>query len=112
MLGSGGGSRGREVERERENPREKEGKGGPWRSGAAPGGHLGLKAASRRWSTAAMRRTRRCCLLEEEERSFFCRKPLGFGRFRGKIKTAHFCKILHFKWCAKILKFGRGFLEK
>jgi hypothetical protein len=42
----------------------------------------------------------------------FAENPLGFGRFQGKIKTTHFCKIWHFKWCAKILKFGRGFLEK
>jgi hypothetical protein len=60
---------------------------------------------------AAMRRTRRCCLLEEE--GGFCRKPPRVWKIPGKkIKTAHFCKIWHFKWCAKILKFGRAFLEK
>jgi hypothetical protein len=24
----------------------------------------------------------------------FAENPLGFGRFQGEIKTAHFCKIL------------------
>jgi hypothetical protein len=42
----------------------------------------------------------------------FAENPLGFGRFQGKIKTERFCKIWYLEWCAKILKFGRDFLEK
>jgi hypothetical protein len=79
---------GRETERERECPREKEERGA-WHLGAAPGGLFSLQRQVRGGTPVAIHGTRRWCLLEEEERRFLQKKkPLGFGRFRGKIKNS------------------------
>jgi hypothetical protein len=61
--------------------------------GAAPGGLLILKAASRTWLAGSPAQdTHVCCLLEEEERNF-AENPLGFGRFQGKNKNCTLCNI-------------------
>jgi hypothetical protein len=67
VLGGGRGS---------EPGREREGRGGPWRPGAALGSHLDLKAASRRWHSGdPAQDTQVCCLLGEEERKFLQKTP-------------------------------------
>jgi hypothetical protein len=69
--GHGGGAGVRGGGQGSEPGREREGIGGPWHPGAAPGSHLNLKAASRRWHSGdPAQDTQVCCLLEEEERKF------------------------------------------
>jgi hypothetical protein len=90
-----------EEEEERGRERE-EGKGG--RSGRkeegggvqvqAPGGLLGLEAASRRWPCGVQESsTHVLAWLEEEDKSHFAKMPLGFGGFLGNFKTALVCII-------------------
>jgi hypothetical protein len=68
----------RETERERESPREREKKEGAWRPGAAPGGLLGLKAASRRWQGVSPAQDTQ--VLGGRRYRAFCKKPPGFMR--------------------------------
>jgi hypothetical protein len=87
VLGSGGGSRGREVERERENPREKEERGGAWRPGAAPGGHLGLKGGKQEVENGGHAQDTQVLPTGRRRNEFFGRKSPRVWKISGKNKN-------------------------
>jgi hypothetical protein len=75
VLGGGRGS---------EPGREREGRGGPWRPGAAPGSHLGLQQQAGGGTPVTMRRTRRCADYWKKKKGRFCRKPPRVWKIPGQ----------------------------
>jgi hypothetical protein len=90
-------------ERESESNKRERRKRGAWRLGAAlegssrpQGGKQEVEHDGHAQDMQVLPTGRR------RKEFFFCRKPPRVWKIPGKNKKiAHFCKIWHFKWCAK-----------